>query len=349
MKEVILTGIRANDVLTLGNYIGGLLPIVELQHKFAGKYSVRMFVPDLHSFTTPINHDELYQNSIRNLKYFVAGGLDITNADTHVYRQSYIPAHTELAWILDCFTYFGEASRMVEFKDKAERIGHSSVTVGLFNYPVLMAADILLYGARWIPLGDDQRQHIELTRDLAMRLNNKFESQFPDGLFVVPEEPQKQAEFRGLETGVRIRSLRNPEKKMSKSVSDPAGTILLTDSPAEAAKKVMAATTDSMGSVKFDWQNQPGITNLLQILALLSGASQDQVNTDWEGKERYGDLKQAVALEVEAFLTKFQKDYEAVNEQELLEKLETDEIEMNKIANATLLRVQQAVGLRPRL
>ena len=139
-KEVILTGIRSNDEPTLGNYLGAFLPMVELQQKHAGKYQINMFVPDLHSFTTPINHGSLYASTIKNLKYFLAAGLDISNSDTYIYRQSFVPAHSELTWILDCFTGYGEASRMVEFKDKSQRIGGDQVTVGLFNYPVLMAS-----------------------------------------------------------------------------------------------------------------------------------------------------------------------------------------------------------------
>lgn len=231
-KPVVLTGLRANANFHIGNYLGAILPMIKLQKKHAGEYQVNMFVPDLHSFTTPIDHGKLYQNTMNNLKVFVAAGLDIDNKDTYIYRQSYIPAHSELAWILDCFTYFGEASRMIEFKEKSNRAGSDTVSVGQLNYPVLMAADILLYGAKYIPLGDDQKQHLELTRDLAIRLNNKFEKD----LFVVPEEWKKQLAFTD-RNSVRIRSLRNPDKKMSKSIEDPAGTIALTDKPEDAAKR----------------------------------------------------------------------------------------------------------------
>lgn len=342
-REVILTGIRSNDEPTIGNYLGGMLPMVELQQQFAGQYQVNMFVPDLHSFTTPIDHSQLYQNTIKNLKYFIAAGLDVNNPDTFIYRQSYIPSHCELTWILDCFTYFGEMRRMTQFKEKSSQ-NEESVSVGLFNYPVLMAADILLYNAKWIPVGDDQKQHIEITRDLAIRMNHKF----GESLFTIPEDWQHQLEFAKRDNGLRIRSLVNPDKKMSKSISDPRGTILLSDDPSAAAKKVMAATTDSVGSIHFDWQSQPGITNLLQILALLSDRSQDEITTEWDGKERYGDLKTAVAESVEAFLIKFQATYSSIDESSLLAKLENSEIAMRHIADETLLRVQKAVGLRPR-
>ena len=339
-KPVILTGIRSNGELTLGNYLGAILPLIELQKKHAGEHQVNMFVPDLHSFTTPVEHGNLYQNTLDNLKLFVAAGLDINNADTYIYRQSYIPAHSELTWILDCFIYMGELSRMTQFKDKSE--GKENVSVGLFNYPALMAADILLYGAKYIPVGEDQRQHLELTRDVAMRMNNKFGE-----LFVVPEDWNKQVEFANRTAGVRIRSLRNPEKKMSKSVDDPSGTILLTDNPDEAAKKVMSATTDTIGAVHLDYDKQPGISNLLQIHALLSGETLEEVAKHHDGQESYGDLKKEVAEQVRTLLADLQAKYKDVNEEQLLTKLERDESSMNEVASKTLVRVQQAVGLRP--
>src|SRR6266550_3135841 len=246
-RDRVLTGIRANGVPHIGNYLGAMLPMVEIQRRHGESHDMFFFVPDLHSFTTPVDHGTLYEHTIRNLKYFVAAGMDFWAPGVYLYRQSYIPAHAELTWILDCFTYFGEASRMTQFKDKSGGqelgTGNSGVSVGLFNYPVLMAADILLYNAKYVPVGDDQKQHIELARDLALRLNNKFTDVFPDGVFTtVPEDWSKQLAFAKRDSGVRIRSLRNPEKKMSKSVEDPAGTITMTDDPASAAKKVMGAT-----------------------------------------------------------------------------------------------------------
>ena len=341
-KEVILTGLRANSEFHLGNYLGAILPMVKLQKKHAGKYQINMFVPDLHSFTTPIDHDKLYEQTIQNLKVFVAAGLDIDDPDTFIYRQSYIAPHSELTWILDCFTGFGEASRMTEFKDKSQTVGDDRITVGLFNYPVLMSADILLYGAKWVPVGDDQRQHVEFARDIASRLNNKFGE-----LFVLPADNTEQLKFSGRSEPVRIRSLRNPEKKMSKSVEDPAGTIMLSDNPADAAKKVMEATTDSDASIRFNFEKQPGVSNLLQIMALISDKSQSEVNAQWEGKTSYGDLKTAVAKAVQDLLTGLQSKVAVIDEAKLLQKLEADEEAMTKVADATLLKVQKAVGLRP--
>ena len=339
-KEVILTGLRSNAEFHIGNYLGAILPMVQLQHGLKGQYQLNMFVPDLHSFTTPIEHGSLYTQTLENVKVYAAAGLDLEDADTFVYRQSHIPAHSEMTWILDCFAYFGELSRMTEFKEKSDN--QANVSVGLFNYPVLMAADILLYGAKWVPVGEDQRQHLELTRDLAMRMNNKFNKE----LFVVPNEWQKQLEFVGMDKGVRIRSLRNPEKKMSKSIEDPAGTIMLSDNPDEAAKKIMEATTDSVGQINFDWEAQPGITNLLQMLALSSNRSQDEVNSQWVGKSSYGELKSATADEIKRLLGELQARLSDVDMGKLSAKLSEDETKMSEVANNTLHAVQTAVGLR---
>lgn len=341
-KEVILTGIRSNEEPTLANYLGAFVPMVEMQREKAGEYQINMFVPDLHSFTTPIDHSSLYENTLHNLKYFVAAGLDLSNQDTYIYRQSYVPAHSELTWILDCFTYMGEMGRMIQYKDKSSE-GGENVSVGLFNYPVLMAADILLYGAKWVPVGEDQFQHLEITRDLATRMNNKFGT-----LFIVPEATAKQTEFIQRNKGLRIRSLTDPTKKMSKSSDDDKSKILLNDTPEVAVKKIMSATTDSVGTIKFDWDNQPGITNLLQILSLLTGRDQAHVNADWEGQTQYGKLKKAVATAVQEFLTDFQAQYNAIDDARLIQKLETDEAAMREVSAARLLTVQQAVGLRPR-
>jgi tryptophanyl-tRNA synthetase len=300
------------------------------------------------------------------LRVFAAAGIDFGNADTYVYRQSYIPAHSELFTILNNFAYFGELSRMTQFKDKAKQVitddpdslsdliddiassdevapkkMGSGISAGLFTYPVLMAADILLYGATYVPVGDDQRQHLELTRDLAIRFNNKF-----GDVFTVPLEWKKQLEFYNRDNGVRIRSLKYPEKKMSKSVSDPAGTILLTDAPADAAKKIMSATTDSFGEIQFDYKERPGISNLLQILALLSERPQQEVNAEWAGKTAYGDLKKAVAEKVEQFLTDFKAAHDSVEDEGIYRKLEESEAHMREVTAEQLIAVQKAVGLR---
>lgn len=341
-KPTILTGIRSNEEPTLGNYIGAILPMVEMQAKYAGEYQINMFVPDLHSFTTPVDHSILYQNTLNNLKYFIASGLNLNDENTFIYRQSYIPAHSELTMILDCFTYFGEMSRMTQFKEKTKE-HNESVTVGLFNYPVLMASDILLYNAKYVPVGEDQFQHLEITRDIAMRFNGKF-----GDIFTIPEPTKAQTEFIKRDKGLRIRSLTDPTKKMSKSSDDPKSKILLIDNPDLAAKKIMSATTDSLGCVKFDFDNQPGISSLLQIMSLLTGRSQVDVNNEFEGMTSYGDFKKEVANIVRDFLIDFQLRFNSITDEQLIAKLEQSEQHLAPIANETLLRAQQAVGLRPK-
>jgi len=341
-KKVILTGLRANNDLHIGNYFGALLPLIDMAKNKAGEYQVNLFVPDLHSFTTPIDYSQLKEQIQNNLRLFVAAGLPLDNPDVHVYRQSYIPAHSELTVILNSFTGMGEMERMTQFKDKSSKLGADRISVGLFDYPVLMAADILLYGANYVPVGDDQSQHLEITRDLGQRINAKF----GEDMFVVPEEVKKQHEFFGKDQGLRIKDLVDPTKKMSKSDESGKGIIFLSDDPKAAAKKIMSATTDSVGEVNLDYKNQPGVSNLLQILALFQGATLESVVAVYRGQTSYGDLKKAVANATEAFLTAFQASYAQVDMSELEAKLASSEAKMNEIANTTLLKVQKAVGLR---
>jgi len=345
-KPVILTGLRANNDLTIGNYFGAILPMIDMATTKASDYQINMFVPDLHSFTTPINHRELHAQIAHNIKLFVAAGLPLDHPDIHIYRQSYIPAHSELTWILDCFTGFGEMRRMTQFKDKSAKLTDDRVSVGLFNYPVLMAADILLYNATYVPVGDDQSQHLEFARDIAMRMNMQFSDVFPHDLFTVPEAVAKQHAFFGKDQGLRIKDLVDPTKKMSKSDDTGKGVIFLGDDPKAAAKKVTSATTDSVGAIHLDPKNQPGITNLLQILALLEKKPLASVAAGWEGKTQYGELKKHVAQVVETFLTEFQSRLATIDEAKITAKLQASEKQMTEQATATLLRAQQAVGLR---
>jgi tryptophanyl-tRNA synthetase len=342
-KPVILTGLRANNDLTIGNYFGGILPMIDMAKTRSDEFQINMFIPDLHSFTTPINHDELHDQILHNARLFTAAGLPLDNESIYLYRQSYISAHSELTWILDCFTGFGEMSRMTQFKDKSGSIGADRTSIGLFNYPVLMAADILLYNAKYIPVGEDQTQHLEFTRDIAERINNKF-----GDVFTVPESVPKQHEFFGKDQGLRIKDLIDPTKKMSKSDESGRGVIFLGDDPAVAAKKVMSATTDDRAEIHFDKVNQPGISNLLEILALLRGQDLNEIIAEFEGQTRYGDFKQVVATEVEKFLTDFQQRLADVDDAVIIAKLEQSEHDLTSTANATLLRAQQAVGLRPK-
>lgn len=391
-KQVILTGLRANNDLHIGNYFGALLPMIDMAKARADEYEINLFVPDLHSFTTPIDHSKLQEQIRHTLRLFAAAGLPLDNPSVHIYRQSYVPAHSELTWILNCFTAFGELNRMTQFKDRTrlsveekKKIGHDYIagldrqtkieivemfeqdasmkdkfvdlvnnfidqeerlrasrsSAGLLDYPVLMAADILLYGARYVPVGEDQTQHLEFTRDIAERMNSRFGE-----LFVVPEAVAKQHEFFGKDQGLRIKDLADPTKKMSKSDDTGKGCIFLSDDPEVAAKKVMSAATDSLGAIDFNYDTQPGISNLLQILALLQGRPLADVIAEHKGRDRYGDFKKEVAEAVKAFLIDFQSRLHEVDEGRLMAKVEQDEILMKERANATLAKAQKAVGLR---
>ncbi len=342
-KPVILTGLRANNDLHIGNYLGALLPLVDMARTKSDEYQINIFVPDLHSFTTPVDHSKLYDQVLQNLAIYVAAGLPLDNDDVHIYRQSFIPAHSELTWILDCFAGFGELSRMTQFKDKSTKLSDDRISVGLFNYPVLMAADILLYGASYVPVGDDQSQHIEYTRDIAERMNTKFGE-----MYIVPKPVKEQHAFFGKDQGLRIRDLVDPVKKMSKSDETGKGVIFLGDSPEIARKKIMSATTDSIGCINYDISAQPGVTNLLDLLALFSSRPLTAIRQEYQGQTQYGPLKSAVADVTCAFLADFQAKLQNVDNSVVLHKLEKSEAVMHAQASEVLLRTQQAVGLRPR-
>lgn len=337
MNKTILTGLRVNSELTLGNYLGALLPMVRLANKHSKDYTVNIFVPDLHSIISDVDGD-LQTNIRHSLKCYLAAGLQL-NGHVHLYRQSHIPAHAELTWVLNCIAKMGEMSRMTQYKEKSE--GKDSANVGIFDYPVLMAADILLYSANYVPVGEDQFQHLELTRNLAIRFNNRFGE-----TFIVPEETKKQVEFMGTGEGVRIRDLVNPEKKMSKSTAGDNCKIMLSDDPAKAAKKIMSATTDSFEDIQFDFATRPGISNLLQIEALVNDRPLEEVVSEWRGKSRYGDLKKQVAASVEKLLTDFQADLTKIDDSGLDQLLADGEAYANQIANQKLAEVYTKVGLR---
>lgn len=340
-KQVILTGIRANNDLHIGNYFGAIKPTIDMADTHLSSHDIHLFIPDLHSFTTPIDHASLYKTIVNNARIFVAAGLPIDKTGIYIYRQSYVSAHSELTWILDCFTGMGEMGRMTQYKDKSSKLGDDQVTVGLFTYPILMAADILLYNARYVPVGEDQTQHLEFTRDIATRMNNRFGE-----LFTIPEAAADQHKFFGKDQGLRIKDLVDPTKKMSKSDDTGKGVIFLNDSPEAARKKIMSATTDDKASVNYDKANQPGISNLIDILALLRSVSPQDVESQYKGMDRYGDFKKIVADEMAEFLANFQTRLAAVDDTTVLAKLESSERTMNEVANATLLRAQKAIGLR---
>lgn len=336
--KTILTGLRANSVFTIGNYLGALLPMVRLAEEHSGECNINLFVPDLHSLISDVDGGDLQANIMRGVKCYLAAGLSL-NDNIHIYRQSHVPAHSELCWILNCVATMGEMNRMTQYKEKSE--GKTSVNVGIFDYPVLMAGDILLYSAEYVPVGEDQFQHIELTRNIATRFNNKY-----GDIFTIPVSTAEQMKFMGLSDGIRIRDLLNPGKKMSKSTKAENSKIMLDDDPVKAAKKIMSATTDSLGKIKFDMFNQPGISNLLQIEALVNDRPLQDVISDWAGETRYGELKKKVASSVSAMLADFQSRLDKIDDDEVYALFESGEKYANEVANQKLLEVQKAVGLR---
>ncbi len=335
--KTILTGIRANSELTLGNYLGAMLPMVRLSNKYSKEMNVNIFVPDLHSIIADIDGD-LQKNIVRTIKYYLAAGLEL-NENVHIYRQSYVPAHSELCWILNCVASMGETSRMTQFKEKSD--GRESCNVGIFDYPILMAADILLYSAEYVPIGEDQFQHIELARNLAMRFNNRFGE-----IFTVPVKTSEQVKFMGLTDGIRVRDLLNPEKKMSKSTPSENSKIMLDDDPVKAQKKIMSATTDSLAKIKFDMFNQPGISNLLLIDALVTDTPLQDVIATWSGETRYGELKKKVGADVSQMLENFQANINSISDEDIYRLFEEGEAYANNIAKAKLFEVQKAMSLR---
>ena len=335
--KTILTGLRVGSELTLGNFLGALLPMVRLANKYSNEMNINIFVPDLHSIVGPIDGD-IKKNAVLSMKYYLAAGLRL-NQNVHIYRQSFVPAHSEMFWLLNSIASMGELSRMTQFKDKSE--GKKTVEAGIFAYPVLMAADILLYSASYIPVGEDQFQHIELTRDLAMRVNNKY-----GDIFVVPEKTMEQVKFMETNDGIRIRDLVDPNKKMSKSSRSDNSKIMLTDKPEVAAKKIMSATTDSVGKIQFDMYNQPGISNLLQIEALITNKPLQEVIATWAGETRYGDLKKQVASSVSSFLSEIQTNVSAISDEMIYELFEVGEAYANEVADKKLLQLQKALNLR---
>lgn len=313
--------------------------MVRLANKWSGsgEYQVNIFVPDLHSIISDVDGN-LQENIVRTIKYYLAAGL-LVNDNVHIYRQSHVPAHSELCWILNCVATMGETSRMIQYKEKSK--GQESCNVGIFDYPILMAADILLYSAEYIPLGEDQFQHIELTRNIAMRFNHRFGE-----IFTVPVATAEQVKFMGVSDGIRIRDLLNPEKKMSKSTKAENSKIMLDDEPERAAKKIMSATTDSLGIIKFDMWAQPGISNLLQIEALVNNVPLQDVISTWAGQTRYGELKRKVAESVSSMLAEFQAKFAEISDEEVYALLDRGEAYANQVASAKLFEAQKAFGLR---
>ena len=284
-RQRVLSGIQPTaDSYHMGNYLGALKQWIDLQDNYDAFY----FIPDLHAITVEQDPEELRQRTIAGAAQLIALGID--PAKSTLFVQSHVPQHAELTWVLGCLTGFGEASRMTQFKDKSAKQGADRATVGLFTYPVLMAADILLYKPQLVPVGEDQRQHLELTRTLAERFNSRYGE-----TFVVPESfiPEGSA---------KIQDLQNPTAKMSKSGENPKGCVNLLDDPKTSAKRIRSAVTDNDGIIAYDKDNKPGVSNLLVIQSALTGTPVEQLVAGYEGAG-YGALKADTADALEAFTT----------------------------------------------
>lgn len=322
----VLSGIKPTGKLTLGNYIGALKNFPNFQNE--GETFI--FIADLHALTMPIDPEFLRENSKIIASFYLAAGLDPKKCT--IFRQSRVSEHSELAIILQNYLYMGELSRMTQFKEKSQNMNQNAIGLGLFAYPVLMAADILLYDSDVVPVGEDQTQHVELARDLVKRFNNHY------------GEILKMPEAKIGKVGKRIMSLSDPSKKMSKS--DPKGDIFLLDDMKTIRKKIMSAVTDSGSEVIYDIENKPGIANLLTIYAAIKNITVEEAETAFAGY-RYGDFKKAIAdaviEEIEPFQNRF---YTFYNDPQTEKILEEGEAKASVIARVVLQRVQQAVGLR---
>ncbi|ATZ06045.1 TPA: tryptophan--tRNA ligase [Corynebacterium striatum] len=329
----VLSGIQPTaDSYHLGNYLGALKQWIDLQNDYDAFY----FIPDLHAITVEQNPEELRNRTVAGAAQLIALGIDPEKSTLFV--QSHVPAHTELTWVLQCLTGFGEASRMTQFKDKSAKQGTDRTTVGLFTYPVLMAADILLYSPNYVPVGEDQRQHLELTRNLAERFNNKYGETFRVPEPFIPEDSAK------------IYDLQEPTAKMSKSGANPKGIINLLDESKTSAKRIKSAVTDDLGVVAFDRETQPGVSNLLVIQSALTGEKIDDIVVKYEGKG-YGHLKVDTADALEAFTAPLKARYdELMADRGELERLLAQGAERaSEVAEPLVEKVYKAVGFLPRL
>lgn len=327
-KPVVLSGVQPSGELTIGNYLGALRQWVKMQDD----YECLFCVVDLHAITVRQDPAALRKATLDVLALYLACGIDPEKST--IFVQSHVPEHTQLAWVLNCYAYFGEMSRMTQFKDKSARY-ESNVNVGLFTYPVLMAADILLYQANQVPVGDDQKQHLEITRDIAQRFNGLY-----GDIFQIPEVFIPKA-------GARVMSLLEPEKKMSKSDDNRNNVIGLLEDPKAVAKKIKRAVTDSDEPpvVRYDVKNKPGVSNLLDILSAVSDKTIAELEAEFADK-MYGHLKSAVADEVSAMLVKLQERYHHFrNDEALLNKIMAEgAAKAREKARATLNEVYKAVG-----
>lgn len=330
-KPRVLSGIQPTaDSYHLGNYLGALKQWIELQDDFEAFY----FIPDMHALTVSQDPKQLRERTFAGIAQLIALGIDPQRSTLFI--QSHVPEHAELNWVLQCLTGYGEAARMTQFKDKSAKHGEDRTSVGLFTYPMLMAADILLYHPQYVPVGEDQRQHLELTRNLAERFNTRFGRAFEVPEPFIPEGAAK------------IYDLQDPTIKMSKSTPHPKGLINLLDPPKTSAKRLKSAVTDDRGVIAFDREQQPGVSNLLTIQSALTGTPVDQLVASYEG-QGYGHLKVDTADALEAFTTPLRARFdELMDDRAQLGKILADGAERaREVAAGVLADVYDKVGFLP--
>jgi len=326
-NKISFSGIKPSGELNIGHYIGAISQWVGLQNNYDCIFSV----VDYHAITVKQNPEELRQKIIKTARVYLAAGI---NPETSIiFQQSAVAAHTELAWILNCYgARIADLNKMTQFKDKAGK-NHESVSVGLYDYPVLMAADILLYNTDVVPVGEDQKQHVELARDIARRFNSEF-----GNIFTVPQPVVRKE-------GARIMSLLDPQKKMSKSDENQNGCIGLLDDVELAKKKIMRAMTDSGSEVIYDPENKPAISNLLTIYAQLGGRQIPRLVKDYAGKG-YGEFKKDLVEVIEKFLTNFQESYNKISDDDVLKILDNGRQKIEERANKKMTEIRKLIGVR---
>lgn len=325
-KKIVLTGLQPTGTITLGNYIGAIKQMTEYQEK----YKSIIFIADMHAITIPIDSDALANNIRQLIAIYIACGIDPKK--NTIFLQSDNEYHANISWMLECNTYFGELSRMTQFKDKSAK--NANFSAGLFTYPVLMASDILAYDTNYVPVGVDQKQHVEIARDIAIRFNKKY-----GDTFVVPEPLIR-------ESGTKIMDLQEPTKKMSKSSESQKGVIRILDDVNIIRKKINSAVTDSVGKVNYDPENQPGITNLINIYTSLTGVSKEDVVEQFVDAN-YGIFKKAVGDVVVEKFEKIQARYnELINSDELDKILDEGMQKSREIAKEKYEMMKKKIGLR---
>ncbi len=332
-KKRVFSGIQPSGNPTIGNYIGAIRNYVALQEEYECYYSI----VDMHAITVRQTPADLRANTKSIFALLIACGLDTDKCTLYV--QSHVPAHAQLNWILNCYTYMGEASRMIQFKEKS-KANEANVNVGLFDYPILQVADILLYQSHLVPIGEDQRQHLELTRDVALRFNNLYSPTFEVPDMLIPK------------VGGRVMSLAEPTKKMSKSDADENGYITLLDKPEVILRKIKRAVTDSENSIKYDPENKPGVSNLLEIYSIMTGKALDEAAAEFSGVTSYGTFKQTVADAVISKLEPIQSEYDRIiSDKKYIEQtMAKGANNAERVARKTLSKVMRKIGMvdRPR-